>query len=1080
MNRPVLISFLVIAFAHSTSMAQNIQGVLEKAGGYYYAGKLKSAAMLVDSALAAGTEYPSQSRFDLLTFLAYIQLELKDQQGSIISYRKALEINPQSATDRGNLGWTYYESGKLDSAILETEQALDVDSSMGWAWANLGLYRLALGEKEKALEDYWNAWLTIEDHDEQTWSSVYADLDDLASLRPDRSDDIKRVTNNLRALSFPMRSGRTSPARAETALMDMLESRRRDLPAPHPFLALSITKAAVFYREVSRFEIAETLFTEALVMSRNCYRGDHTYLAVSINNLAVFYNDLGRYTEAEPLYTEALAMLRRIYKGDHANLPIVINNVATFYFEQGRFKEAEKLFGESLVMSRKLQQGDHFSVALSLGHMAMIHQTEGRLTEAEQFYREAVAMYRRLFPGNSPYLATSINNLALFYKEQGKFEEAEPLYREALDRYRRLARGDHPALAAFMDNMAALYCEMGRFRDADSMFTETDAMYRRLYRGDNIDLVKSLNNRANCCQKQGREEEAEPMIRESLRMLLDILASTFTSLSEREREQFYTSVLPHIESYFSFAVKDGMKRPVSLALLFDLRIRTKGLLLESLRNLRRNISASGDSTLIGLFDRWTRTREQLARLFGKTGREMDRKGVKHDSLELAVNSLEKELGRRSDDFARSRKQPSWRDVQAALNPAEAVVEVIRIDRFDGKRTGAVHYAVLIVHHGTKDHPELVMLENGNDLETKSLSRYRETRTAERAGTRDMDDETDIELYKRFWQQIDNRLAGIQRIYISPDGVYNLINPATFRRPDGKYLLETLDIRLLTSARDLLFGFDRSTRKESLTASLYGAPAYELDESRRQTLAMAFPGNNIRSAAPHELDTLSRMRFVPLPNTAEEVKRISERLTEHGWKVAIRLGEEAIEEAVKAERGPKLLHVATHGYFLDDVEASKKERSGKILGLDAGKVFRNPLLRSGLAFAGAKQSVSVHRKNTSRSTVDDGLLTAYEAMSLNLSGTELVVLSACETGLGEVRNGEGVYGLQRALQAAGAQSVLMSLWQVSDVATLALMTAFYGRWLKNGDIHEALRETQIALMEKYPEPYYWGAFLMSGR
>ena len=160
-------------------------------------------------------------------------------------------------------------------------------------------------------------------------------------------------------------------------------------------------------------------------------------------------------------------------------------------------------------------------------------------------------------------------------------------------------------------------------------------------------------------------------------------------------------------------------------------------------------------------------------------------------------------------------------------------------------------------------------------------------------------------------------------------------------------------------------------------------------------------------------------------------------------------------------------MATHGFFLSDLDV--KDGLDKD---DASEIVENPLFRSGLLLAG----VSATRDE---GQLEDGILTAYEAMNLSLDQTELVALSACETGLGEVRNGEGVYGLQRAFNVAGAKAVLMSLWQVDDVATQELMTTFYSIWIQGGDKHAAFRQTQLALKAKYPQPFYWGAFVLSG-
>ena len=167
-----------------------------------------------------------------------------------------------------------------------------------------------------------------------------------------------------------------------------------------------------------------------------------------------------------------------------------------------------------------------------------------------------------------------------------------------------------------------------------------------------------------------------------------------------------------------------------------------------------------------------------------------------------------------------------------------------------------------------------------------------------------------------------------------------------------------------------------------------------------------------------------------------------------------------------------MHIATHGYFLADTDL----QGGDAMGIDAENARNNPLLRSGLILAG----IQTQNNNTEDlQGNDNGILTAYEAMNLSLEGTDLIILSACETGLGDVRAGEGVYGLQRAFLVAGANALIMSLWKVDDAATQQLMTNFYTNWSKTGNKQKSFKQAQLQLMAKYKDPYYWGAFVMMG-
>ena len=224
-----------------------------------------------------------------------------------------------------------------------------------------------------------------------------------------------------------------------------------------------------------------------------------------------------------------------------------------------------------------------------------------------------------------------------------------------------------------------------------------------------------------------------------------------------------------------------------------------------------------------------------------------------------------------------------------------------------------------------------------------------------------------------------------------------------------------------------------------------------------------------------IDSLSRgWKVSSLPGSAIEVRNISEIMQKNKWEVSSYTGNNAVEANVKNVNSPTVLHVATHGYFFNDVML-KKNKSNRTLDDDSKKAIKNPLLRSGLLFAGAKNTLNGNPPKNG----DNGLLTAYEASFMNLRGTDLVVLSACETARGEIKNGEGVYGLQRAMQQAGAKNIIMSMWKVNDKVTQEFMTMFYDSWLSGSTKREAFKSTQQKIKEIYKHPYYWGAFVMIG-
>lgn len=298
-------------------------------------------------------------------------------------------------------------------------------------------------------------------------------------------------------------------------------------------------------------------------------------------------------------------------------------------------------------------------------------------------------------------------------------------------------------------------------------------------------------------------------------------------------------------------------------------------------------------------------------------------------------------------------------------------------------------------------------------------------------------------YPQYWQRIEPLLASKKSIYFSPDGVYNQININTIKKPEGEYLLNQYDIVIIGNSKDLI----------ALKTS-------KAIQAKKEAFVLGFPdyGGNA----------------VALPGTKTEIEGINKILTASGFNVSKREQKEATEAALKNVKGPSIMHIATHGYFLADADL----RGNDAMGVDAENARNNPLLRSGLILSGV-QPAGRDKTSVDLQSNDNGVLTAYEAMNLSLEGTDLIVLSACETGLGDVRAGEGVYGLQRAFLVAGANALIMSLWKVDDAATQQLMTSFYTNWSKDRNKQKAFKQAQLQLMTKYKEPYYWGGFVMMG-
>jgi len=810
------------------------------------------------------------------------------------------------------------------------------------------------------------------------------------------------------------------------------------------------------YDELGRYAMAEPLYVEALKIRRKLFAGDHPDLANSINNLAMFYNERGDYKQAEPLLKEGLEMYHRIYQEDAPALATSINNMAIFYLGIGDYKQAEPLFVEALDMRRRIFVDDNTELAQSINNLAAFYRDRGFYKRAEDLYKEAIGMFRRIYKTDHPELAMSINNMAVLERDRGNYEEAEDLCKEALDMYRRLYKRDHPDLAMSIYNMAGFYIYRGDYEQGEEAIKEAVDMYKRIYKSGHPDLAMSINNLAAINRARGDNKKAENLYLEALEDYKNMLNNYFPSLSENEKKLFWNKVSNNFEAFNSFVVKRHVENPNITCSMFDMQLYTKGILFNSTMKVKMGILNSNDSGLIEKYKELSEKKEQLVKLYmmNKDARQRSRLNI--DSIEKIANKLEKELSLKSEQFAQSQEKSyvNWKSVRALLKNKEAAVETVRFRySINNNFTDTVFYAFLIVTRKTMKQPELLLLENGKFLENEYYNDYR-YKIKNRI--------IDTLSYQRYWGKLGQKLKGFTRIYFSSDGIYSKLNPATFLMADGKFLLETIDIQQVNSTKDLVNSRSKKQMSKGvISAILIGNPDFSAFEER------------IKDEYSNKDNELKRLTtgagLTSLPGTEKEVKEIETLLKGKKIDVKTFLGSKASKSVVKTAKSPSILHIATHGLFLEDVKRVRRNLGG----YEDEVLIENPLLRSGLFFAKEDDEQDDAKQEES------GLLTAYEAMGLELDSTELVVLSGCETGLGEVINGEGVYGLRRAFQQAGAKTVVMSLWAVDDKSTQELMSSFYRNWVSGMSKRDAFNKAQIEIKGKYQFPYYWGGFVMVG-
>ena len=615
---------------------------------------------------------------------------------------------------------------------------------------------------------------------------------------------------------------------------------------------------------------------------------------------------------------------------------------------------------------------------------------------------------------------------------------------------------------------------------------KTSDMKEKTNVGDNLKSKwengdpKDMAKKAGRALKDGPDLQAANLLKNTSLLHEKMITKYFVNMTEQQKAKFLKTFSFNSNALHSFSARYVNEEPSYSKVGLRSSLSTKGLLLKSSIEMRKAVEESGDPELLKQYDDWQEQQRQVYRYSQMDNREREAQGIDLDKEEKKAKSMERKISSKSKKFRekRSLDTTGFEQILATLKPGEAAMEMVRFPLY--KRMGYVDticYGAYLIKYGSS-YPIYIVNKNGKDLEEKYIRFYKK---GIKGGQLDLkgnfySEEFAARLYDNFWKQFEPHMSGVKTLYFSPDGVYNQMSPTTLPNPSTKkYVGEGLDIIQLTNCRDLLV--DHSL-KETKDALIVGNPDFDMKIDPKTS-----PKDTSNKAKTDMTALKNSMTITELPGTKGETDRIHALLEEKGFSSTLIQETKATEGALKEVKNPKIAHIATHGFFLEYKEDPPEDMAEEGEGTRGGnkmsdiETTENPLMRSGLLLAGVEHTVNnpdfIEPHN-------DGILTAYEAMHLNLVRTDIVVLSACETGLGEVKNGEGVYGLQRAFMVAGAKNLLFSLWTVSDEATQLLMTTFYEKWLNGTPKRQAFSEAQAAVREKYSSPYYWGAFVMLGK
>lgn len=797
----------------------------------------------------------------------------------------------------------------------------------------------------------------------------------------------------------------------------------------HAMYPRVLADMGMLYNGMGRYDLSME-FTKRALEAREKQRGTESVdYAASLNNMAVLNKNMGNFNEAEKEFAQTIEINKKASGMESMPYAITLNNRGVLYQTLGRFEEAEKDMKMCLKVAAKDDNIKATQLARFQTNLGLLYQQEGKYQEAEAIYQEAIDdMSKNPLKSkrSNPDYAHMIEIKASLYLETGRNQEAEDLLKEAMDIYERKFGDNFSGYGLIKAKLGALYRRTGRLDEAENSLSSAERILASSYGTRHPHYVEVTTETALLKWQQGKTDEANELFQKSLNQSMVFVGKYFAPMSDVEKAAFWKTLRPRFEKYYAFAADAGDSNNDILTNVVNYRLATKAMLLSSTTKVKNQILNSKDKELVKTYNAWMDNKRQLALYYSMSKEDLANQQVNTDSLEQATNQLEKQLSEKSGIFSEAygSKTPVLNDVQQRLKPGEAAIEVVRVG-YALNNEGVKYVALIVLPNNVK----MAVLPNGDQLEERYFKYYKNAISLKR---------DDGYSYDQYWKPIENELAGIKKVYLSSDGVYNQLSVNSLKDANGSFVLDKLLLLNITSLRSLTES--KTAGSTSKTALLLGNPTYGSDE------------------------------IDPLPGTGKEISTISSILKTGGYKTSVYQGSAATEKALKEVKSPKVVHIATHGFFVKDVHKDNSQ----VFSVPLNNVSENVLLRSGLLLANAGNAAGKGKMGA-----DNGILTAYEAMNLDLTNTDLVVLSACETGLGDIMAGEGVYGLQRSFEVAGAKAVIMSLWKVDDAATQLLMTTFYKSWISTKDKVKSFRMAQKALKSKYPEPYYWGAFVLLG-
>lgn len=792
---------------------------------------------------------------------------------------------------------------------------------------------------------------------------------------------------------------------------------------------------------------------QALGIRRSLFGDTHPECALIKNNLARYYMGIGQYQYCIDLQNQVLNIYETYYGRKEENYATGLNNLADYYDKSGKPEQSLTIEKQALHLWEGMYGKEHPDYAMALTIIANYYCKTGNIKQAISSINEALAIKENLFGKINPDYAISLNNLAYYSSLSGNYQQAIDSELEVLEILKLSVGESNPDYCMGLMLLADFYESANNISEEIYCLQKALELYKSSVGENNSSYAYCLSKLANVYTKQNNIDCAENFAESATKKYKEIVLDNFRFLTSHERKQlwglyepWYNDVLP--------TIAHQLKTDKIMATLYDSELLRKGLLLNAEMALRDLLEQSDDTTMLKTFDELS----ELKTKFQKQQEQNILSNAQADSINSAIKEIEKVLidGSKTYGDYTGNLSLNWLDVKHSLKGNEISIEFIRSSDTDD----TILYSALILD-SNHEYPRYITLVSEEQLkQINKNNRY----------SRDWEEN----LYSKLVLPIVRAYPTAEVLYFSPVGdIHNI--PIENLHPT--FANQNVKLIRLSSTRQLV---KRKVEKEKHNAVLFGGVSYDSETTGCKTSVSEM---EIRGYEDTELitDTLviRASGYKYLPGTEIEVRGIAQILSQENICTSLYTHEDANEQRFKFMSGQQvnILHVATHGFYWNDKYARQKKTSNVLLPILMNTNTEDvSLSRSGLILAGANRVLRDKKKPIGQ---EDGILTAREIANMDLHKVDIVVLSACQTGLGEISD-EGVFGLQRGFKKAGVHSVVMTLWSVSDDATRFLMEEFYKNLIKGESQQTALSNAQKYIREtysNYSSPYYWAAFVI---